>query len=59
MQTQLQLSLVWEVLLIVIIILDTLLNFDTLNIYGFEWFFTDLNPSDSTLFVTISSTDSE
>ena len=36
-------------------ILDTLLNFDALNIYGFEGFFTDINPSDRTLFVTISS----
>ena len=36
-------------------ILDTLLNFDVLNIYGFEGFFTDINPRDRTLFATISS----
>ena len=37
-----------------IVILDTLLNFDAFNNYGFEGFFTDINPSDRILFVTIS-----
>ena len=32
-----------------------LLNFDAFNIYGFEGFFTDINPRDRTLFPTISS----
>ena len=34
--------------------LDTLLNFDALDIYGFEGFFTDINSSDRILFVAIS-----
>ena len=36
-------------------ILDTLLNFDALDIHGFEGFFTDINPNDKTMFVPISS----
>ena len=54
-QTQLQLSLVWEVLLIDLVILETLLNCDLFNNYEFEGFFIDLNKSDRILFVTISS----
>ena len=32
---------------------DTLLNFDALNIYGCEGFFTDINPSDKIMLLPI------
>ena len=38
-----------------IVILETLLNCDLFNNYGFEGFFIDINKSDRIFFVTISS----